>query len=77
MFAVSVMTRQRGARAEKLNTEEQKADGGDPLEALGNMTTLTDISNLTETLYCSLLHTWNSWPGLSYFLPAARDQLFL
>ena len=76
MVGLTMMSRQRGAKAEKLNTEEE-GDVEDPLEALGNLTTLTGISNLTETLYCSLLHTWNSWPGLSYFLPAARDQLLL
>ena len=37
MVGLTMMTRQRGAKAEKLNTEEE-GDVEDPLEALGNLT---------------------------------------
>ena len=37
MVGVTMLTRQQGAKAEKLNTEEE-GDGEDPLEALGNLT---------------------------------------
>ena len=74
MAGVTVMTSQRGARAEKLNTEEQ-GDAGDPLAALGNLTTLAGI-RLTPH-YCSRIHTGNTWRGLSHPLPASRDQLLL
>ena len=39
LVSLSMMTRQRGARAEKLSSEEQE-ESEDPLEALGNLRSL-------------------------------------
>ena len=49
MVSVSMMTKLRGARAEKLNTEKQE-ESQDPLEALGNPGTFLAERSTSEVL---------------------------